>query len=48
MAFYLQGSGLTAVLLKCVVPYLIPDVIKIYAAFSLADRLKRRNIVLGI
>jgi biotin transport system substrate-specific component len=45
MAFYLQGSGLAAVLLKCVVPYLIPDVIKIYAAFSLADRLRRRNIV---
>ena len=45
MVFYLQGSGLAAVLLKCVVPYLIPDVIKIYAAFSLADGLRRRNIV---
>ncbi len=44
MALYLQGSGLVAVLLKCVAPYLIPDVLKIYAAFRLADSLKRRNI----
>ena len=36
-----SGGGLTFVLLRCVVPYLIPDGIKIFLAWSLARRLYR-------
>ena len=41
---YLQSGntiGLGFVLLKCVVPYIIPDIIKLVAAWILAKRLKR-------
>ena len=40
---YLGGSSLSlgAVLLKCVVPYLIPDAIKLFLAWVLTKRLKR-------
>lgn len=39
---YLQGSaGLGFVLLKCVIPYLLPDGIKLTAAWFLAKRLRR-------
>lgn len=39
---YLQGSaGLGFVLLKCVVPYLIPDAVKLTAAWFLSRRLER-------
>lgn len=37
---YTQG-GLWAVLLKCVVPYVIPDAIKITLALTLVNKLKR-------
>lgn len=43
-ALYLQGGnaiGMGAVLMKCVVPYLVPDGLKIALAFYLTDRLKR-------
>lgn len=41
---YLQGGeavGMGLVLLKCVVPYLLPDALKLSLAFLLAQRLKR-------
>lgn len=38
--FYAEG-GLEFVLLRCVVPYLIPDAIKIGLAFTLSKRLAR-------
>lgn len=40
---YLGGNALSfgAVLLKCVVPYLLPDGIKLFLAWVLARRLKR-------
>ena len=36
-----SGGGLGFVLLRCVVPYLIPDGIKIFLAWSLSKRLAR-------
>ena len=36
-----SGGGLAFVLLRCVVPYLIPDGIKIFLAWSLSRRLHR-------
>ena len=36
-----SGGGLGLVLLRCVVPYLIPDGIKIFLAWSLSKRLAR-------
>ena len=36
-----SGGGLALVLLRCVVPYLIPDGIKIFLAWSLSRRLYR-------
>ena len=36
-----SGGGLALVLLRCVVPYLIPDGIKIAMAWSLSKRLAR-------
>ena len=43
-SLYLQGGsvmGLRAFLLKCLVPYLLPDAVKLSLAFLLASRLKR-------
>ena len=37
---YTEG-GLGFILLRCVVPYLIPDAIKLWLAFSLSQRLKK-------
>ena len=36
-----SGGGLALVLLRCVVPYLIPDGIKIFLAWSLSRRIAR-------
>ena len=36
-----SGGGLAFVILRCVVPYLIPDGIKIFLAWSLSRRLRR-------
>ena len=36
-----SGGGIALVLLRCVVPYLIPDGIKIFLAWSLSRRLYR-------
>ena len=38
---YLYGGSFWAVLAVCVVPYLIPDAVKLVLAMSLAERLKR-------
>ncbi len=38
---YLQGAGFGAILLQCVLPYLLPDVLKIAGALILGKRLKR-------
>ena len=35
------GGGLGFILLRCVVPYLIPDAVKLWLAFSLSKRLKK-------
>lgn len=42
MVMYLQDGGWAAVLLKCVIPYVLPDALKLAMAFSLADRIQRR------
>ena len=42
MVIYLQDGGLAAVLLKCVIPYVLPDALKLAMAFSLASRIQRR------
>lgn len=34
-----SAMGLTAVILKCVVPYLIPDAVKLWLAYALANRI---------
>ena len=40
--FYLySGGGLGFILLRCVVPYLIPDALKLWLAVSLSKRLKK-------
>ena len=40
--FYLySGGGLGLILLRCVVPFLIPDAVKLWLAFTLAGRLKK-------
>ena len=39
--FAFAGTGLWAVLLKCVVPYIVPDAIKITLALTLTPKLKR-------
>lgn len=36
-----SGGGLGLILLRCVVPYLIPDAIKLYLALTLSKRLKK-------
>lgn len=38
---YLGGSGIGLVLLRCVVPYVLPDAVKLLLAYRLALRLKR-------
>ena len=38
---YYAGGGLGLVLLRCVVPYLIPDAIKLWLAYSLSKRLRK-------
>ena len=38
---YTGSTGLLAAALTCVVPYLIPDSIKLWLAFSLGNRLKK-------
>lgn len=43
-ALYLQGGnaiGLGLIFAKCVLPYLLPDAIKLFLAFSLCKRLER-------
>ena len=35
------GGGLGFILLRCVLPYLIPDALKLWLAFSLSKRLKK-------
>ena len=40
--FYLySGGGLWIILLRCVIPFLIPDAVKLWLAFSLSKRLKK-------
>ena len=39
-SFY-SGGGLGFILLRCVVPYLIPDGVKLWLAFSLSKRLSK-------
>ena len=40
--FYLySGGGLGLILLRCVIPFLIPDAVKLWLAFSLSRRLKK-------
>lgn len=46
MILYLKSTGavsLITVLSWCVIPYIIPDIIKILLAFVLASRLKKHN-----
>lgn len=38
---YLADSNLWVIILKCVLPYLLPDALKIYLACTLSRRLKR-------
>ncbi len=41
MLVYLPGTGLAAVLMSCVVPYLLPDAAKLLLAWWLTQRIKR-------
>jgi biotin transport system substrate-specific component len=43
---YTGGAGLAAVVVKCVVPYLIPDALKIWLAISISNRIGKhiRNV----
>jgi len=38
--YFVYGGSLWAVLLKCVVPYLIPDALKLFLALTLRKRLR--------
>lgn len=38
---YLPGTGFSAALLSCVIPYLLPDVLKLALAWFLTQRLRR-------
>ena len=38
---YLQSGGIGAILIKCVIPYLLPDAVKLTLAWLLTRRLKR-------
>ena len=38
---YAGGAGFVGAVVKCVVPYLIPDAAKIWLAYSLSRRLQR-------
>ena len=40
-SLYAGGAGFWAALVKCVVPYLIPDAVKLYLAQTLSERLKK-------
>lgn len=42
-AFY-SGGGMGLVLLRCIIPFLIPDTVKLSLAFSLSRRLQRHII----
>ena len=39
---YLSGSSLGILVLKCVVPYLIPDGIKIWLSYTISQKIKAR------
>lgn len=43
--FYAGNAGFLAAVLKCVVPYLIPDIIKLTLAARLAVRIKNHSLV---
>ena len=38
-AIYLQGSSIPFILAKCVLPYLLPDAVKLFLAWKLSNRL---------
>ena len=38
---YYSGGGLGLILLRCVVPYLVPDAVKIWLAWTLSKRIKK-------
>ena len=40
-AFYNSGAGIGAILMTCVVPYLLPDLLKLLLAHTLTGRLKK-------
>lgn len=40
--FYAGSAGFGAAMLKCVVPYLIPDIVKLILAAELAGRLRKK------
>lgn len=39
--FYAQGAALTEILTLCVLPYIIPDILKLFLAYFLTRKLKR-------
>ena len=40
-SFYAGGAGIRAAVLACVVPYLIPDTVKLSLAYTMGKRLRR-------
>ena len=40
-SLYAGNAGLWAAVLTCVVPYLIPDAVKLWLAYTLSDRIRR-------
>ncbi len=43
LLIYADANALIAVIMKCVLPFVIPDFIKLYLACSLGKRLRRHN-----
>lgn len=38
---YAGGAGFAAALIKCVIPYLIPDAVKLWLAYTLSNRVRK-------
>lgn len=41
---YAGGTGFTAAVLTCVVPYVIPDAVKLWMAYTMSKRMRKYNI----
>ena len=44
LLIYAENSALIAIIVKCVAPFLIPDLLKLFLAMSLGKRIRKYNI----